>query len=76
MGSTAWEELSQRVLTTAQVRAVDQQAVQDYGMHSLVLMENAALGCRRVRAEFSHEPGIVSLLARFNGEADDVRRCA
>ena len=35
-----------------------------------------AEGCRRVRAEFSHEPGIVSLLARFNGEADDVRRCA
>ena len=35
-----------------------------------------AEGCRRVRAEFSHEPGIASLLARFNGETDDVRRCA
>ncbi len=42
---TAWNRLKTSVLSTAQVRQVDQLAIQQYGMHSLVLMENAALGC-------------------------------
>lgn len=42
---TAWQRLQQSVLTTSQVRDVDQRAVREYAMHSLVLMENAALGC-------------------------------
>lgn len=33
------------VLTRQQVREVDQRAVEEYGMSSLVLMENAGRGC-------------------------------
>ena len=33
------------VLTRAQAREVDRRAIDDYGMHSLVLMENAGRGC-------------------------------
>ena len=42
---TAWERLRQRTLTVEQSRAVDRLAIEVYGMQSLVLMENAALGC-------------------------------
>lgn len=42
-GSVA--SLLQSVLTVDQIRAVDQVATTKFGMHSLVLMENAALGC-------------------------------
>lgn len=38
------QRLVSKVLTTQQVREVDQMAIRDYGMHSLVLMENAGLG--------------------------------
>lgn len=37
--------LAQQVLSTKQIREVDHIAVREFGMHSLVLMENAALGC-------------------------------
>jgi NAD(P)H-hydrate epimerase len=40
-----WSELKATVLSTEAVRRVDQLAVNEYGMNSLVLMENAALGC-------------------------------
>jgi NAD(P)H-hydrate epimerase len=43
--SSPLERLSACVLSTEQVRQVDRRAVDAYGMHSLVLMENAALGC-------------------------------
>lgn len=43
--SSPLEQLSACVLSTEQVRQVDGRAVEAYGMHSLVLMENAALGC-------------------------------
>jgi NAD(P)H-hydrate epimerase len=42
---TGWQRLSSRVMTTRQVRSVDEAAIGEFGMHSLVLMENAALGC-------------------------------
>lgn len=37
--------LSESVLSVEQIREVDRIAVEEFGMHSLVLMENAALGC-------------------------------
>lgn len=43
--STAWKQLSERILTVAQIREVDRVAVARFRMNSLVLMENAALGC-------------------------------
>lgn len=42
---TAWQQLKTRTLSVDRVRAVDALAIEKYGMHSLVLMENAALGC-------------------------------
>jgi hydroxyethylthiazole kinase-like uncharacterized protein yjeF len=42
---TAWRELQKQTLSVQQIRDVDRTAIDVYGMHSLVLMENAALGC-------------------------------
>jgi NAD(P)H-hydrate epimerase len=42
---TALNELMQTTLTTQQVRTVDRIAIEEFGVNSLVLMENAALGC-------------------------------
>ncbi len=51
------QQLSQCVLTTEQIRAVDRRAMEKYGMHSLVLMENAGLGCVSwLRARFESPP--------------------
>lgn len=38
-------KISACVISGAQIREVDRIAVDEFGMHSLVLMENAALGC-------------------------------
>ncbi len=43
--SSPVERLIQSVLTVEQIRSVDQTAISRFGMHSLVLMENAAIGC-------------------------------
>jgi NAD(P)H-hydrate epimerase len=43
--SSAWDKLRGSVLTVEQHRQVDRLAVEEYRMHSLVLMENAARGC-------------------------------
>ncbi len=54
---TAWQRLSRRVLSVEQVRRIDHQATADYGMHSLVLMENAALNCVRwLESRFADRP--------------------
>ena len=45
--STVWNQLSNRILSVDRSREVDRIAVERYRMHSLVLMENAALGCVR-----------------------------
>lgn len=42
---TALNALSSRVLTTERIRNVDRLAIDKYGMHPLVLMENAARNC-------------------------------
>ncbi len=42
---TPWQQLSSSVMTTEQVRKVDRLAIDEFRMNSLVLMENAALGC-------------------------------
>lgn len=41
----AWNRLPKCTLTVQQSREVDRMAIEDYGMNSLVLMENAALAC-------------------------------
>lgn len=44
---TAWQRLSERTLSVATIRQIDQIAIEQYHMHSLVLMENAASNCAR-----------------------------
>lgn len=44
---TAWDQLRSRTLSVAAVRDIDRRAVEDFNMHSLVLMENAAISCVR-----------------------------
>lgn len=60
--STAWSRLSNRTLTVEQSRAVDRLAIEAYGMHSLVLMENAALGCVEWLQHRCVTPQITSIL--------------
>lgn len=40
-----WSRLKSKVLSVEAVRRVDQMAIKDFGISSLVLMENAGLGC-------------------------------
>lgn len=68
---TAWEELRQSVLSTQQVRLVDQLAIEEYGVHSLVLMENAALNCVQwMRRRFEKPQRTVVLCGRGNNGGD------
>ncbi len=70
---TAWQRLQSSVLTTAQVRNVDRLAVERYGMHSLVLMENAALGCSAwLQGNFETPQQTVLLCGRGNNGGDGL----
>ncbi|MBX3423928.1 MAG: NAD(P)H-hydrate epimerase [Pirellulaceae bacterium] len=70
---SAWQQLSSRQLSTQQVRWVDQQAVQRYGMHSLVLMENAAIECAYwIRQRFKADNRIVVLCGPGNNGGDGL----
>lgn len=70
---TAWESLKRSVLSTAQVRCVDREAVDNYAMHSLVLMENAAIGCVRwLTGKFPSPQSITLLCGRGNNGGDGL----
>ena len=70
---TAWEQLTNRVLTVEQIRAVDRQAIEKYHMHSLVLMENAALGCVHwLNSHFGSGTTAVILCGRGNNGGDGL----
>lgn len=67
------QRLSSSVLSTKQVRAVDQIAVARFGMHSLVLMENAALGCVNwIRARFANPIKTIVLCGQGNNGGDGL----
>lgn len=68
---TAWQRLSRAVLSTAQVRQVDRLAVERYGMHSLVLMENAALGCVHWLLHKFTEPQSTTILCGSGNNGGD-----
>jgi NAD(P)H-hydrate epimerase len=71
--STAWKQLADRFLTVEQIREVDRIAVARYRMNSLVLMENAALGCVRwLENRFPDGGNAVILCGRGNNGGDGL----
>ena len=71
--STAWKQLANRFLTVEQIREVDRTAVERFRMNSLVLMENAALGCVGWLADRFPEGGnAVILCGRGNNGGDGL----
>lgn len=70
---SAWNQLKNSVLSTQRIREVDCLAVEEYGMHSLVLMENAALGCVRwIESQFSAPGRVAILCGRGNNGGDGL----
>lgn len=70
---TALNRLMQRVLSVAQIREIDRVAIERFHMHSLVLMENAAIGCVRWLAErVSQSAEVVVLCGRGNNGGDGL----
>lgn len=70
---TPWERLKRKVLTTSEVRRVDQRAVEQYKMHSLVLMENAGIGCAQWLIDrFRIPPKCLILCGRGNNGGDGL----
>ncbi len=71
--STVCNQLAQRILSVARIREVDRIAVERYRMHSLVLMENAALGCVRwLEQRFPNAGQAVVLCGRGNNGGDGL----
>ncbi len=70
---TAWKQLADRFLTVDQIRTVDRVAVERFAMHSLVLMENAAIGCVRwLENRFPDQGEAVVLCGRGNNGGDGL----
>ena len=62
-----------RVLTVAQIRAVDAIAVRDFGMNSLVLMENAGRGCADwIDTKLNRSSDVVVLCGPGNNGGDGL----
>jgi NAD(P)H-hydrate epimerase len=57
-------------LTRAQVREIDRRAVEQYGMSSLVLMENAGRGCADLLVELGVRGKVVICCGRGNNGGD------
>ncbi len=71
--STVWNQLQQRTFSVAQIREVDRIAVERYRMSSLVLMENAAIGCAQWLVQrFTSSCDAVVLCGRGNNGGDGV----
>lgn len=69
----AWKRLQQCTLSVEQSREVDRLAIADYGMHPLVLMENAALGCVDWLLHRCHTPQPTTILCgRGNNGGDGL----
>ncbi|MFO1066673.1 MAG: NAD(P)H-hydrate epimerase [Pirellulales bacterium] len=66
-----WRELAAKSLSTANIRRIDESAVRDYGMNSLVLMENAALQASGwLLDKFRFPPQVLILCGRGNNGGD------
>lgn len=70
---TTWQQLANQVLSIEQLREVDRHAIDKYHMNSLVLMENAALGCVRwLDLHFDAGTTVVILCGRGNNGGDGL----
>lgn len=69
---TAWQQLKERALSIEAIRAVDQTAIDRYGMNSLVLMENAALGSAQWIIQNFAPSQTVLLCGRGNNGGDGL----
>lgn len=65
-------KLSARILSVKQIREVDRIAVDEFGMHSLVLMENAARGCVHWLADRFERPRTTILCGVGNNGGDGL----
>ena len=68
-----WQVFQRRPLTVEQTRAVDRIAIEQYGMDSLVLMENAALGCVQWIVERYEVPVTTVILCGNGNNGGDGR---
>jgi NAD(P)H-hydrate epimerase len=59
-----------RALSRAEVREVDQRAIQEYGMSGLVLMENAGRGCADVLFQLGCRGPVAVVCGRGNNAGD------
>lgn len=70
---TAWQLLKQRSLSVERIRQVDRLAIEKFHMNSLVLMENAAIGCAQwLTNKFSPEVEATILCGRGNNGGDGL----
>lgn len=70
---TAWQQLKSRSLSVETIRQVDRTAVARYHMHSLVLMENAAIHCAQwLSKRFAPNSCGVVLCGRGNNGGDGL----
>ena len=69
----SWQELGRRVLSVAAIRQVDRTAVEQFHMHPLVLMENAALQCAQwLQRHFTSPRRMTVLCGRGNNGGDGL----
>lgn len=70
---TAWQRLKQRSLSVERIRQVDRLAIEQFHMNSLVLMENAAIGCAQwLTNRFSPAVEAIVLCGRGNNGGDGL----
>ncbi len=70
---TVWESLSQKVFCSSQVRQIDRIAMERFHMHSLVLMENAAIQCAQwILRRWTDPRKCVVLCGRGNNGGDGL----
>ncbi len=62
--------MSQLILTRQQVRQIDRRAVEDYGMLSMVLMENAGRGCVEVLQSLGAQGPVAIACGKGNNGGD------
>ena len=70
---TAWQQLKERSLSVDTIRQIDRTAIERFHMHSLVLMENAAIGCTQwLTSHYPADSRAAVLCGRGNNGGDGL----